>query len=268
MSRASFSDTPGTQSAAASPASERQRKASVRLAPAVALQPQVRIPHPLRCSEMAARSCAYSLPRHVSKPVSTPGRSHDGRSRQRQAETADSPSRRVFHSRPERCSRIPKRDGKGRFAQGNTASKLRVLKGSAKNLIGLVPSEVVPWLRPFVVIANQDASKLVSQHGIEDDIALMRLADATASAYAVFRGLLALGAKGDKEALSEAKAWLREHRQSVLTLKGESREKAPEEHTLSRSCCRNQQYFASPARACDGEAEGTEAPSTSNPSCG
>jgi hypothetical protein len=121
----------------------------------------------------------------------------------------------------------PMRDAKsGRFTPGNRAAKLRALKGSAKHLVGLNPAQVVPWLRPFVELANRDAGRLVEENGCADDTALMRLAEDAAAAHAVFRGLLSLGAQGDREALAEAKAWLREHRQAVLTLRAESRELA------------------------------------------
>jgi hypothetical protein len=114
----------------------------------------------------------------------------------------------------------------GKFAKGNDAYRLRGLRAIGKRIVGLNPAEVAPWLRPFAALAASDAPRLVEQHGCADDAALVGLCEDVAAARAVFRGLLALGAKGDREALSEAKAWLREHRQAVLSLKCEAREHA------------------------------------------
>ncbi len=111
----------------------------------------------------------------------------------------------------------------GRFAKGNQAHRLRLLKTNARHLIGLNPEKVVPWLRPWVALASADASRLVTENGIEGDTGLMRLAEDVAASHAVFRGLLALGAEGDRTALTEARTWLREHRQSLLTLRAEAR---------------------------------------------
>ncbi len=112
----------------------------------------------------------------------------------------------------------------GRFGPGNKAARLRALKVLARHIVGLNPAEVTPWLRPFVVQANADAPRLVEQHGVAGDVALTALCTDTAAAHAVFLGLLAEGAKGDREALSLAKGWLAEHRACVRELKAEARE--------------------------------------------
>jgi hypothetical protein len=116
----------------------------------------------------------------------------------------------------------------GRFAVGNTAARLRALKAGARHLIGLDPAKCAPWARGFVAVANADARRLVEEHGVQDDTALVRQAENVALANAVARGLAVLGlqGEGDRAALAEAKAWMQEHRQGLLTLKAEAREHA------------------------------------------
>jgi hypothetical protein len=128
---------------------------------------------------------------------------------------------------PSTALTVPQRDPRtGKFAPGNTASRLRALKAGARHLIGLDPSKVAPWARGFVALANTDARRLVEEHGIVDDTALVRLAENAALANAVARGLAVLGLQGEgnRAALAEAKAWAQEFRQGLLTLKAESRE--------------------------------------------
>ena len=109
-----------------------------------------------------------------------------------------------------------------RFVPGNQAAAGRTLKRAAREqaLLGLDPAAVDPWMAPFVVHAQHYAGELVA--GLPRQApALIALAGDAATAAAVYRGLLALGTSGGPDApaaLREARAWLREHRQSLATL--------------------------------------------------
>ena len=123
----------------------------------------------------------------------------------------------------------------GRFAKGNAAAKRRTVKAAAPIIVGLDPEQCEPWLAPFARLAGEHAANLVGELGIDSNI-LSGLAIDTAAAMAIYRGLLSLGAKGDTKALSEARAWLREARQNVITLaslaKGQT---VPDESGLSEA---------------------------------
>jgi hypothetical protein len=105
----------------------------------------------------------------------------------------------------------------GRFAKGNRAAKRRTMKASAPIIVGLDPDNCEPWLRPFAKLAGEHAAALVGEMRIESNT-LSGLAIDTAAAMAIYRGLLSLGAQGDRKALAEARAWLRETRQNIITL--------------------------------------------------
>lgn len=113
----------------------------------------------------------------------------------------------------------------GRFLPRNQAARRRTLKRVAHQLAGLDPAACAPWLRPFVTLAGDHAAALLGELPIQT-AATRALAVDTATACAVYRGLLALGAAGDREALAESRAWLREHRQSVIALTGLARQEA------------------------------------------
>jgi hypothetical protein len=128
---------------------------------------------------------------------------------------------------PSAALTAPQRNPKtGRFAPGNTASRLRALKMGARHLIGLDPSKCAPWARQFVELANADAKRLVGEHDCADDTALVRLCENVALANAVARALAVLGLQGEgnREALLESKQWFTEHRQELLSLRAEARE--------------------------------------------
>lgn len=109
-----------------------------------------------------------------------------------------------------------------RFAPGNQAAAGRSLRRAAREqaLLGLDPASVDPWMAPFVVHAQRYAGELVASLPRQAP-ALNALAGDAATAAAVYRGLLALGTSNGPDApaaLREARAWLREHRQSLATL--------------------------------------------------
>jgi len=113
----------------------------------------------------------------------------------------------------------PDRDeNTGRFVPGNAASRRRKLKGAAKVLVSLDPAHCDPWLRPSIELAVTHATDIIAGLPVQS-AALNALAVDTATATAVYRGLLALGAQGDAKALSEARAWLREARQRCVSMK-------------------------------------------------
>lgn len=113
----------------------------------------------------------------------------------------------------------PDRDPRtGRFRPSNGAARARRLKAVARErqMLGLDPSKVAPWMAPLVAHAQEYAAQLSSM--VPQTPALGALAADAAVAEAVFRGLLSIGAAGDFDALKEARGWLREHRQALVTL--------------------------------------------------
>lgn len=107
--------------------------------------------------------------------------------------------------------------GTGRFVAGNRSARRRAVKAAAPVIVGLDPTTCDPWLAPFAKLAGEHAAAMITELGIESNT-LSGLAIDTAAAMAVYRGLLSLGAAGDRKALAEARAWLREARQNVITL--------------------------------------------------
>lgn len=106
-----------------------------------------------------------------------------------------------------------------RFVVGNRAAAGRELRKAAREqaLLGLDPAKVDPWMAPYVGHAQTYAARLVAALPHQAP-GLTALAGDAATAAAVYRGLLSLGVAGDKDALRESRAWLREHRQSLATL--------------------------------------------------
>lgn len=125
---------------------------------------------------------------------------------------------------PATAGAAPDRDpSTGRFAKGNSASRHRKLKSVARALVGLNPAVCDPWLRPYVTLAAGEAQRILDELPARG-AAIDGLAIDCATAQAVYRGLLALGAQGDREALAEARQWLREHRTTLIALEGLARE--------------------------------------------
>lgn len=114
----------------------------------------------------------------------------------------------------------------GRFIKANGAARRRTLKRLAKALPGLDPSRCSSWLAPFARAAAEHAVELTAGLGPKQSATLNALAGDAAAALGVARGLLALGAAGDMDALKEARAWMREHRSLVVTLEALAREAA------------------------------------------
>lgn len=107
-----------------------------------------------------------------------------------------------------------------KFAKGNQGWKIREAKRlelvrRKKGLSTLNPLTCEPWLQPFAAEAMTYALELQARF---DDPALARLIGDTADSHAVYKGLVALGAKGDVKALAASLAWLREHRACLREL--------------------------------------------------
>lgn len=119
----------------------------------------------------------------------------------------------------------PHRDeNTGRFLPENDFSRLRRLRATYEvGFVGLNPDEVVAYLRPFVVLANRDAARLIEETGAETSPSLTGLAEQAANALAFARGLQALAAGGDARAAEQARHWMREFRQFVIALRAEAR---------------------------------------------
>jgi len=110
----------------------------------------------------------------------------------------------------------PERDAtSGRWVKGNRAARRRTLKRLASGISTLNPTAVAPWLQPSVREGVSYAMELAARF---PDPALARLVGAAADAHAVYRGLLAQGAAGDAQALTDARAWLREARATLREL--------------------------------------------------
>ena len=105
------------------------------------------------------------------------------------------------------------------YRESVVSSKHKGLQGliKARGITTLNPASVPAWLRPHVEDGAEYGSDLLARF---PDPCLARLVGDVADAHCVYRGLLALGAAGDVEALREARAWLREHRSALATLSG------------------------------------------------
>ncbi len=121
----------------------------------------------------------------------------------------------------------------GRWVKGTQAARLRGLKTAAK-LTTLNPAACAPWARPYVELAQGEASRLVTEVGAETSPSLMAFAEDAATAVALHRAFLAIAlddktdAETKEAALGEARMWLKERRQSLLSLRAEARAQVPE----------------------------------------
>ena len=124
----------------------------------------------------------------------------------------------------------------GRFLPGNKAGRLRTLK-TVRSLVTLNPAECAVWVRPHVAHAHTEALELVTETGAEGSTSLSGFAEDAADAHAMYRALMSLAlAEGTDEktasaARSEARAWMKEHRQSLLSLRAEARAGVPDRET-------------------------------------
>lgn len=110
----------------------------------------------------------------------------------------------------------PDRDpGTGRFTAGNRAAQRRARVTRVRGVATLDPARCESWLAPHVRHGLAYAVALAERF---PDPALARLVGDTSDAHVIYRALLALGAAGDAKALTEARAWLREHRSCLREL--------------------------------------------------
>lgn len=120
----------------------------------------------------------------------------------------------------------------GRFLPGNQVARLRALKHTS--LATLNPSTCAVWVRPFVELVHSEALALVAEAGAESSESLKGFATAAAEAHAMWRACMSIALADDvddktsESARSEARAWLKEHRQSLLSLRAEARAGLPE----------------------------------------
>lgn len=120
----------------------------------------------------------------------------------------------------------------GRFLPKNQAARLRALKRGPK-LATLNPAMCAEWARPAVQLAQREASALVTEVGAEGSPSLMAFAEDAATAVAMHRAFLAIALAPDADpatktdALHESRQWLRERRQSLLSLRAEARAGVP-----------------------------------------
>jgi hypothetical protein len=120
----------------------------------------------------------------------------------------------------------------GKFVHGNQAGKLRGLK-LVRSLVTLNPAECAAWVRPFVEVALDEVVQLVQEAGAEASTSLQGFAEDAADAHAMYRALMSIAldeksdAKTAADARQEARAWMKEHRQSLLSLRAEARAGTP-----------------------------------------
>src|SRR5258706_12461269 len=74
----------------------------------------------------------------------------------------------------------------GRWLPGNKAQRLRALQTAGK-LTTLNPAMCAPWARPYVQLAQSEASKLVVEVGAESSPSLMPFAEDAATPVAIHR---------------------------------------------------------------------------------
>ncbi len=103
----------------------------------------------------------------------------------------------------------------GRFVRGNRMWRRRTLKSKQAGISTLDPARCASWLSPYVKDGAAYAMTLLQRF---QDPALARLVGATADASVMYRAHLGLAAAGDKDALSEARSWGREHRSCLREL--------------------------------------------------
>jgi hypothetical protein len=84
----------------------------------------------------------------------------------------------------------------GRFLPGNAAARLRGLKRAPK-LTTLNPAACAPWARPFVELAQREASELAAEVGAEVSASLVGFAEGAATAVAMHRAFLAIALAPD-----------------------------------------------------------------------
>jgi hypothetical protein len=136
---------------------------------------------------------------------------------------AEAPRARDLPATPNAVHTVPDRDPhSGRFTAGNAASRRRTLKRAGKQLAFLSPDKLAPWAQPYAEAAREHAGDLLADLGMVGPMA-SPLAEELASARLVYRALLALGLAGDIAALAEARQWLREARQTAITLEALAR---------------------------------------------
>lgn len=123
----------------------------------------------------------------------------------------------------------------GRWLAGNPGGRLRQAKAlgriEAESLLHLHPDAVAPWLRPHLVVAQEYVQRLVDRLGPAcDDDELVALAGDVGKARLMAGACMTEGAKtecspGEASAWrEEARAWMREVRQSVLLFRAAKRE--------------------------------------------
>lgn len=116
----------------------------------------------------------------------------------------------------------------GRFQPGNTASRRRAFIRIARQLPWLDADQCAEWVRPYITSTREHAADLLADLGAAGPLA-SPLAEELATARLVYRALLQLGLTGDMEALEAARSWLREARQTAITLEHMARQHRAEQ---------------------------------------
>lgn len=125
---------------------------------------------------------------------------------------------------PAAAEAVPFTDPKtGRITDGKAAAKrsaekrklLREIREASEPIATMNPETCPVWLREHV---REGAPYAMTLRERFPDPALARLVGTTVDAYVLYRAHAALGAKGDAKAMTEARAWHREHRASLREL--------------------------------------------------
>lgn len=133
--------------------------------------------------------------------------------------------------------------GTGRFVKGNRAATLRTVKARPAALLTINPAMCAEWIRPVVERCQADLTRIVEAHGIAEEVDLVAIAEGFVTATAMFRAYSGLAAQGNADAAGEARAWLREARQALLTLRAEVRAGRVEADPLAKELERQQREF-------------------------
>jgi hypothetical protein len=130
----------------------------------------------------------------------------------------------------------------GQFGPGNPGGRLRQLaaiaKAEAEGLLSLPMASVAPWLRPHLLAAQTHAQRLVDALLVPTD-ELVALCGDEAKARMLSNAALTEGAREDCPPdiafawRKEAREWMREARQVVLTRKAVARETPPDAATVN-----------------------------------
>lgn len=108
------------------------------------------------------------------------------------------------------------------FAPGNQAWRLAQLERRSEGIATMDPAKVPTWMRPHVELGRPYVTALLAM--LESKPVLWSLAGDVADAHVLYRAHVALAVAAEEtkernDLMQEARAWLREHRTALATLR-------------------------------------------------